>query len=164
MSRTLFENSKAALAFAGMTILGAVVMVGSDDGGGVLDQTVDRFAQEREAIAQDARKFAESKSVGDDPGGQPSGRVSDPDAGWGSSTTVFGHYSPGDQRSEVIPVTGPPSRSISSNNPPDMLLRAPPVTAVSKGAQSPRPDGFQSQSKPPPAPVITSREMTIEPH
>lgn len=160
MSRTLFENSKAALAFAGMTILGAAVMVGSGDGGGVLDQTVDRFAQERETIVQDAREFAESQSVGDD----VSGRVSDPDAGWGSSTTVFGDYTPGDQRSEVIPVTGPPSRSISSNNPPDMLLRAPPLTAAGKGAQSPRPDGFQSQSKPPPAPVITSREMTIEPH
>lgn len=159
MSRTLFENSKAALAFAGMTILGAAVMVGSGDGGGVLDQTVDRFAQERETIVQDAREFAESQSVGDD----VSGRVSDPDAGWGSSKSVFGDYTPGDPETEASNQIGPMSRSARKNAPSAIMPGEQPVVADYDGIPVPRPDGMQQQPSPPPLPVITSREMTIEP-
>ena len=90
MSRTLFENSKAALAFAAMTILGAVSMVGTSDSGGVLDATVDRFAQERATVADDTPELAASRNVGD----KVPAQVSDPDAGWGSSTAVFGEYDP----------------------------------------------------------------------
>lgn len=159
MSKTLFENSKAALAFAAMTILGAVVMVGSEETGGVLDQTVDRFAQEREAIAEDAREFAESQSVGD----AQSHRTSDPDAGWGSSKSVFGDFAPDDRDSEIVPVTGPASRGVIKRVPPDVLLAPPPVMADNEGTLVPRPDGSQVEASLPP-PVITSRQMTIEPN
>ncbi len=43
MSRTLFENSKAALAFAAVIIVGAVSMVGTSDDGGVLPALVERL-------------------------------------------------------------------------------------------------------------------------
>lgn len=44
MSRTLFENSKAALAFAAVIIVGAVSMVGTSDDRGVLPALVERFS------------------------------------------------------------------------------------------------------------------------
>ncbi len=91
MYKTLFQNSKAALLFAGMTILGAVMMVGSPEDEGVLDKAVDRFGKERETIVEDAQEFAETQSVPD--------KVMDPDAGWGSSPQPdFGNYAARRQR------------------------------------------------------------------
>jgi len=165
MSRTLFENSKAALAFAGVTIFGAVVMVGSSESGGVLDQLVERFSHQREAISTEAREFAESQSVGD----AERTTVSDPDAGWGSSTAVFGDYTPGARQSAV----SPPSRSASKQTRTGMIPGAQPVVADSEGIAVPRPDeslpdgllpdGLLDAGSPPPVPVITARQMTIEP-
>ncbi|MCX9145822.1 hypothetical protein [Erythrobacter sp. WG] len=43
MSRTLFENSKAALAFAAVTLIGAVSMVGTSDDSGMLPKLASRF-------------------------------------------------------------------------------------------------------------------------
>lgn len=40
MVKTLFQNSKAALIFAGLTIAGAVAMVGSQEDSGVLLEAV----------------------------------------------------------------------------------------------------------------------------
>jgi hypothetical protein len=77
MSRTLFENSKAALAFAGVTIIGAVIMIGSPDNEGVLDKTVDSFVEDREDSAAIGTEPVEAQI-------QPV-RISDPAAGWGSS-------------------------------------------------------------------------------
>lgn len=63
MSRTLFENSKAALAFAGLILLGAITMVGTSENSGVLPTVADKLAEQR--AANDARAFAEQQSVGE---------------------------------------------------------------------------------------------------
>ena len=43
MSRSLFTNPKAALAFAGATLVGAVAMVGTSDQHGVLPAVVEQI-------------------------------------------------------------------------------------------------------------------------
>lgn len=43
MSRSLFTNPKAALAFAGATLVGAVAMVGTSDQDGVLPAVVEQI-------------------------------------------------------------------------------------------------------------------------
>jgi hypothetical protein len=151
MSRTLFENSKAAMAFAAMTIIGAVSIVGTSDGGGVLGTAVDSFAQQRETVAADAQAFAESQSVGD----APSESVSDPDAGWGSSKSVFGDYDAAEaakQPPSAAAVAASPSVGAQGNS----MMTAPlaPGAVVLGAGDADVPQGV---------PVITDREMTIEP-
>lgn len=151
MSRTLFQNSKAALAFAAMTILGAVSMVGTSEGGGVLGTAMDSFAQERAAVAEDAQAFAESQSVGD----APSQSASDPDAGWGSGKSVFGDYDAAQaakQPPSAAAVAASPSVGAQGNS----MMTAPlaPGAVVVGADDSDAPQGV---------PVITDREMTIEP-
>ncbi len=68
MYKAVFQNSKVALLFAGMTLFSAVSMVGTKEDSGVLTKAVDRFGAERGAIASDAQAFAESQSEGDTPG------------------------------------------------------------------------------------------------
>jgi hypothetical protein len=89
MSRTLFENSKAALAFAGLTLFGAVSMVGTSDNNGVLPQVVDRFAKPpQKAPASSEERAAEEA------GAQPEPK---PDDGWyDAPPSVFGDYTPTD--------------------------------------------------------------------
>lgn len=50
MSRTLFESSKAALAFAGITLICAVSMVGTSDNDGMLPKLADRFGAKSAAV------------------------------------------------------------------------------------------------------------------
>jgi len=85
MSRTLFENSKAALAFAAITVIGAVSMVGTSDGGGVLTAVVERFGAIPEGQASAAAQVS-AETPRDD--GKPAG------AGWGSASpaSVFGEF------------------------------------------------------------------------
>lgn len=159
MSRTLFENSKAALAFAGITIIGAVAMVGTDETGGVLDQTVERFAEERSEIVEDAQAFAESQSVGD----APSKKVSDPDAGWGSSTAVFGDYTPRDELGGMGTASGSAARTNNAKGGAGVISGTPPVVPDSPGIPVSRSNGNPIEAAPQPVPVITGREMTITP-
>jgi hypothetical protein len=142
MSRTLFENSKAALAFAAMTILGAVTMVGTSDSRGVLGAVVERFGAEREAIVREASEFAEQQSVGD--------KVANPDSGWGSSASAFGNYWPGE------PATPPAAAAPASqgSGPANAPLAPGAVVLGPGGTGGPTVTG---------APVITNRELTIEP-
>jgi hypothetical protein len=148
MYKSVFQNSKAALVFAGMTIFGAVAMVGSPDDKGVLNKAVDRFSDEREMIVEDARQFAETHSVGDVP---PA-----PDAGWGSSDQVFGEYASGNTTS--APVAKGPTGSVAA------IIPGPqPVVADNEGIPV-SPDGEgQTAFAPAAPPVITSRQMVIEP-
>ncbi len=85
MSRTLFENSKVALAFAAITVIGAVSMVGTSDDGGVLTAVVERFGAKPEGQASAEQIRSEAPSEGDKP--------ATPGAGWGGSTSVFGDFS-----------------------------------------------------------------------
>lgn len=58
MSKNLFQNSKAALGFAAVTLVGAVSMVGTSDNSGMLPKLAQRFggqppaAQPSEAAAE----------------------------------------------------------------------------------------------------------------
>lgn len=141
MSRTLFENSKAALAFAGMTLLGAVMMVGTSEKGGLLSRVDDIVADQRAQIAADAKAFAASQSVGD----QPSASAS----GGGKPGSVFGDYDPakaaqpGPASVFTAPATG--------GGP--MTAPLAPGAVVDDGSAPPN-QGVA---------VITEREMTIEP-
>lgn len=147
MSRTLFENSKAALAFAAMTILGAVAMVGTSETGGVLGAAVSRFGTQREAIASGARDFAKQRSVGD--------KVSDPESGWGSSNSAFGDFTPGAPAQQPV-TSGSPSIFVpaQSDNPANAPLSPGAILPGPGDADTPDATGV---------PVITNREMTIEP-
>ena len=148
MYKTVFQNSKAALLFAGLTIFGAVTMVGSPEDKGVLDRTADIFAAERESIANDAQVFAESQSVADAP-------AMNPDAGWGSTAPVFGEYGQG-------PTTVGPALPPSGGSQAAIIPGPQPVVADNEGIPVPGPDDRPSQPSGPP--VITAREMTITPH
>lgn len=157
MYRSIFQNSKAALVFAAMTIIGAIMMVGSDENGGVLSTTVDRFSQQREAFIEEAHDYAEAQSVSDD--------VIDPAAGWGSSSSnaMFGDYLAEDPADDIVD-NAKPARSATSPAKGQALARGPqPVVSDSEGIAVPDSDDQPSQASPPPVAIITSRQMTIEP-
>jgi hypothetical protein len=156
MYKTLFQNSKAAMLFAVVTVVGAVVMVGSPEDKGVLNKAVDEFGEQRESFVEGAQTFAESQSVADEP--------IDPEAGWGSSkSSVFGEYSPAE--TELPGFYDPPPQPGNSSTPkPQPTARIPgpqPVIADSEGiplssvGAAPAPSGQA---------VITARQTTIEPN
>lgn len=158
MSTNPFANSKAALVFAATTIVSALAIVGTGDGGGALDGTLERVTQQREVIAEEARDFSEERSEVIEP--------LDPASGWGGTgEAVFGEYSP----EEVIdpePESGLETVSRGASRRAKSAAPAPiagPVRADSPGVLVPR-DSEQAQ---PPAPpetaVVTSRTLTIEP-
>lgn len=89
MSRTLFENSKAALAFAAITIVGAVSMVGTSEDSGMLPKIADRFGKKPDyAEAPSAPPPSESEAT-------PAPEAT-PVPGWYDTpqTQVFGDYRP----------------------------------------------------------------------
>ncbi len=51
MIDSLFQNSKSALIFAGAVIFSALMLVGSEDSGGVLDKAVSKAKSERTSTA-----------------------------------------------------------------------------------------------------------------
>lgn len=84
MSRNPFKNSKAALAFAAVTLFGAVSMVGSSEDGGMLTAVVERFGAEPAGQVSADQVRSETPSDGDKP--------ANPGAGWGGSTSPFGDF------------------------------------------------------------------------
>jgi hypothetical protein len=156
MYKAVFQNSKIALLFAGMTIIGAVSMVGSSEDEGILNKAVDRFGQEREAIADDAREFAEAQSVPD--------KVSDPAAGWGSSEpSVFSDYQPGDATASNGSTSNPQPSRIKPGRQPGAFVPGP-QPVVSDNVSLPAPGDPALATSPAAVPVITSRKMTLEPN
>lgn len=133
MSRTLFENSKAALAFAGMTIVGAVMMVGSADSGGVLDRAASLSARP-EPIAELAPVVQDGES-------QPAEQPIDPAAGWGSSSAVFGEYDAdpaGTDSSDPVPTSNPGGKRPSSRADEPARMPGPqPVVSDNEGIPVP---------------------------
>jgi hypothetical protein len=159
MYKAVFQNSKAALIFAALTVVSAVVMIGSPEDKGMLNKAVDRFGEQREAIVEEAQAYAESQSVAD--------VASDPAAGWGSSKPpVFGEYPSEDapERDFYAPLPQPESTPKPGSTPQSSSqARVPgpqPVVADNVGIPVPDNDDPPIQSS---APVITSRKLTIEP-
>ena len=166
MSRTLFENSKAALAFAAITIVGTAVIIGPGEGGGVLDRTAETYVEQREEFVEEVQTFAEEQSVPDE--------VFDPDSGWGGTgEEVFGEFMPDDISSGISkPVgadSGPaqPTQTVRPATTARQASRAPkaapPVMPDNDGEVVPRPGESQEGNRPRGVAVITSRQMTIEP-
>lgn len=152
MYKTVFQNSKVALLFAGFTIFGAATLVGTPEDEGVLDRTADMFAAQRATIANEAQAYADMQSVGDVP-------PSNPDAGWGSSAPVFGDYASGGQG--IVPTKS--GSGSSQVLPTGTIIPGPqPVVADNEGIPVPGPEDDDGQRSGPP--VITAREMTIQPH
>lgn len=69
MYKQVFQNSKVALLFAGITLFSAVSMVGTPDDSGVLTKAVDLAESQRGAFARDPQASAEGESPGDNAGG-----------------------------------------------------------------------------------------------
>jgi hypothetical protein len=69
MYKQVFQNSKVALLFAGMTLISAVSMVGTPDDSGVLTKAVDLVESQSGAFARDPQASAEGSSTGDNSGG-----------------------------------------------------------------------------------------------
>lgn len=163
MYKTIFQNSKAALVFAVMTIIGAVMMVGSPEDEGSIDKTIGRFSQTRETIAKEASDFAGAQSVPD--------KVIDPDAGWGSSkSAMFGDYqsadaSVGDGGTANSPIVGPIAAPAAAQRvKAGGIVPGPqPIVADNVGTPVPGFDDGSTVASPPPVAVITSRKMTLEP-
>ncbi|MEP3052346.1 MAG: hypothetical protein ABJP48_06320 [Erythrobacter sp.] len=66
MAKKLFQNHKAALAFAGVTIFSTLMLVGTEEEGGTLHDAIDGLDQQRSEIRDQARGF--SRSDEDQPG------------------------------------------------------------------------------------------------
>lgn len=168
MSRTLFENSKAALAFAGITIAGAALMIGTSDGGGLLDRVTHQYGEEREAIVEEAKDFAKKQSVPDE--------VFDADSGWGSASETFGDYQPSAKEEDPEPedfASSPaptPGRAAANQANAQKLKKPsltqqvpPPAVSDNPGTLVPRPDQGQTRAAQRGVAVITERELTITP-
>lgn len=163
MSKSPLASTKSALVFAGLTIFGTLMMVGP--GGGVLDQTLDRFGQPSEPAPEEAPIVVQE---------QPKQVVEplDPDAGWGGTgEAVFGDYANGEApASEILPEEVSPSPG-SPTNPsfaPQQVRRASalpqntggPVKADSLGELVPRNGGGEAPAA---EAVVTSRTISIQP-
>ncbi len=130
MSRTLFENSKAALAFAGITLLCAVSMVGTSDNDGMLPKLADRFGAKSAAVEQPTSAPPEAereRRAVDQAGNQPPSSWYDAP----QQAPVFGNFSDGDSAvdnapdpigaqaaSPGSPVTQPPGSTTKSGGGP----------------------------------------------
>jgi hypothetical protein len=136
MYKLVFQNSKIALAFAAMTVFGAVSMVGTSEDSGVVTRAADLIVSQRASIASDAAAYAEGQSGGDAPG-----KASPP--------SVFGDYTPADeaaaQQALKTAPKGPP--------PPGNSLMTAPLA----------PGAVVLDSGQVGVPVITERDMEIEP-
>jgi hypothetical protein len=138
MYKSVFQNSKAALAFAGLTVFSAVSIVGTSEDSGIVGKAADFIGAQRANIASEAQAFAEGQSHGDKPGKA--------DAGWGGKGAVFGEYGADSESSAKAsgaaanaggnPMTAPLS-------PTAMVDQRGPVTTSE--------------------PFISDREITIEP-
>jgi hypothetical protein len=158
MYKTVFQNSKAALIFAGMTIFGAVVMIGSPEDKGVVTGAVDLIDDQRTTIVSEAESFAQSQSVPD----APSYSTAKPEDEIGSS---FGDFTPeGTATNNPHQWEGYPSTPTPTTPPAAPQVYKPgrqPVVADNQGTPVPGKDNDPPLGGPP---VITSRQMTIQPN
>lgn len=159
MSKGLLTNPKAALVFAGITIVSAVVMVGPQEGGGLLDHTVDRFGQQREAIVEEARVVSEEGTQVIEP--------LDPADGWGGTADpVFGEFSgepveetPEEESADAAPAPVRAERRVFQQSVPV----GGPVVADAPGIVVPGDDDARDKAASRAIPVVTSRKLSIQP-
>ncbi|WP_086606711.1 hypothetical protein [Erythrobacter donghaensis] len=137
MYKAVFQNSKAALAFAAMILFSAVSMVGTSEDNGLLIRAVDNLEAQRASIVSDAAEFAERNSGGD----EPKAEAPEP--------KVFGDFNPDDE------ATGRQLKTVVQKGPP------PPGHDLMTAPLAP---GAQIGDDQPAEPVITDRQMTIEPN
>jgi hypothetical protein len=69
MLDSVFQNSKSTLAFAGVVIVSAMMLVGSEDSGGVLEKAVVTYKAERANIANNAAAASNELSFVEAPSG-----------------------------------------------------------------------------------------------
>jgi len=158
MSTNPFANSKAALVFAGLTIVSALIIASPQGGGRLIDNTAARAAPERETVVEEARAAPEKRSDVTEP--------LDPAAGWGGTAApVFGDYRNEDPvpepEEEIAEESAPaaPARSypLSTDTVPEQL----PVER--RGTVVPSEDDAREEAASRAIPVVTSRTVRIEP-
>jgi|GEM_PF-6453824 len=88
MYKAVFQNSKVALAFAGLTILSAVSMVGTSEDSGVVGRVTGFVAASRD-------RLADTGGEGQNGGGDVESVVAEP--------SVFGDYAPAAQPDASAP-------------------------------------------------------------
>ena len=139
MYKAVFQNSKAALAFAAMILFSAVSMVGTSEDAGVVTRAADLVEARRDAVASDAQAFAESRSSGGS-----SGKVAAP-------PSVFGEYKPANSTA---------ARTVTVQKP---APGGPPPTGNDLMTAPLAPGAVVLDSGQIGVPVITQSEVTIEP-
>jgi hypothetical protein len=160
MSKGLLSNPKAALVFAGITIVSAIVMVGPQGGGGVLDQAVGRIGQQSEPGAEQAPTVVQE---------EPSkvAEPLDPADGWGGTADpVFGEFTeepivetPAEEAAELAPA---PVRAASRVYEQTVQVGGP-VVADAPGIVVPGDDDALDKAASRAIPVVTSRRIKIQP-
>lgn len=160
MSKGLLSNPKAALVFAGITIVSAIVMVGPQNGGGLLDRTVGSIGQQGEVVAEEAPTVVqEQPRMADEP--------LDPAAGWGGTADpAFGEFT-------EEPIEETPEEQ-AAQSAPAPVRNAPriyeqtvpvggPVVADAPGIVVPGDDDARDKAASRAIPVATSRKINIQP-
>ncbi len=138
MYKSVFQNSKAALAFAGLTLFSAVSLVGTSDDSGIIGKASDVIGAQRANIASEAQAFAGGQSQGDKPGKA--------EAGSGSKTAVFGEYG-----ADGKAVAKAPGAAANTGGNPMTAPLSPTAMVDHRGPTTVS------------EPFISDREMTIEP-
>lgn len=122
MSKNLFQNSKAALGFAALTLVGAVSMVGTSDNSGMLPKLAQRFANQPPA-AQPSEAAAETPPAPPPAKKVVPGWYDTPSATPTAQASVFGDYnrdglSAGTAPAPLNPTPTSPFQSASTQSAP----------------------------------------------
>lgn len=159
MSNSPFANSKSALVFAGVTIVGALMFTSSHQGGSMRALPADDHAQQQAEIVEEAPIASGRGAEAIEP--------LDPAAGWGGTgAPVFGEYNaeemdqvePGEEENPPARVTSPSPRPAARRDSIGGVVKA-----DNPGVLVPRPGSKGEDASPRAEPVVTSRTMTIEP-
>jgi len=159
MSKGLLTNPKAALVFAGITIVSAIVMVGPQGGGGVLDQAVGSIGQQKEAVVEQARVVSAQVTEVIEP--------LDPAAGWGgTANAVFGEFTEEPVEEAIVEESVEPA-SAPARYAPQVYEQSVPVggpeVADAPGIVVPGDDDARDRAASRAIPVVTSRKLSIQP-
>jgi cytoskeletal protein RodZ len=117
MYKELFRNSKAALLFAGMTVLSAVVLIGSPEDKGVVNKAVDLVGQPSETVTEEAPVSTETLTVVETPS-ETKSRWAEPN--WDENPTSLSEGSGPD----APPAPNPTAPAVSVSGAPTAEPRA----------------------------------------